>query len=82
MYWAQARNSPDSKNGDKARIESIYKGDVKVVFDNESLKSKLLLEAPFPFSLAYIVDVDVETIDGRPALYKVLALHGTISRDV
>lgn len=81
MYWAQARNTPESKSGDKARIESIYKGDVKVIFDDERLKAKMLLESAFPFSMAYIVDVDVETIDGRPALYKVLAIHGTVPRD-
>lgn len=81
MYWAQARNSPASKSGDKVRIESIYKGDVKVIFADETLKAKMLLESAYPFANAYIVDVVVETIDGKPALYKVFAIHETMSRE-
>ena len=81
MYWAQARNQPDSKSGDKARIESIFRGDVKVVFANDRLKSKMLYEPAHPFALAYVVDVAVETIEGRPALYRVLEVHEAVSRD-
>lgn len=81
MYWAQARNQPNNKSGDKARIESIYQGDVKVVFANDRLKAKMLFDSPYPFSHAYVIDVSVETIEGRPALYKVLEVHDEISRD-
>ena len=81
MYWAQARNQPDSKSGDKGRIESIHKGDVKVVFANDRLKTKMLYESAFPFSHAYVVDVSVETIEGRPALYKVLEVHDALPRN-
>lgn len=80
MYWTQARNEPNSKAGDKVRIESIYDGPVKVRFANDELKSRILLDEPFPFSKAHIVDVSVETVDGRPILYKVLRLHDTIDR--
>lgn len=81
MYWAQARNQTDNKSGDKARIESIYKGDVKVRFANDQLKEEMLHKTPFPFSHAFVVDVAVETIEGRPVLYKVLEHHETIERD-
>lgn len=82
MYWAQARNTTDNKAGDKARIESLYKGDVKVRFSSDGLKAKMLYDEPYPFKKAYIVDVSVETVEERPVLYKVLNLHEAIERDV
>jgi hypothetical protein len=81
MYWAQARNQPDSKAGDKARIESLYKGDVKVRFANDLLKTQMLYDPPYPFKKAFVVDVSVETVDGKPVLYRVLRLHDILDRD-
>lgn len=82
MYWAQARNIPDNKAGDKARIESIYKGDVKVRFANDGLKATLLYDEPYPFNKVFIVDVSVETVNDKPVLYKVLAFHEAIDREI
>jgi hypothetical protein len=81
MYWAQARNQADSRSGDRARIESIYKGHVKTVFANDSLKAKMLYEPAHPFKKAFVVDVAVETVGGKPVLYNVLCLHDTIDID-
>lgn len=81
MYWAQARNQPNSKIGDKAKIESIYRGSVRVTFANDDIKSKMLFDVPHPFSKGYIVDVAVESIDDKPILYKVLCLHDVIDID-
>lgn len=82
MYWAQARNDPNgSKAGDRARIESIYKGDVKVRFLSEKIKLKMLYEEPHPFSKAFVVDVAVETVNGKPALYKILEIHDILDKD-
>lgn len=82
MYWAQARNQPDSKAGDRARIESLYKGDVKVRFATDGLKAKMLYDEPFPFRKAFVVDVSVETVEDKPVLYKVLNFHEAIDRDI
>lgn len=81
MYWAQARNTTDNKAGDKARIESLYKGDVKVRFASDGLKAKMLYDEPYPFRKAYVVDVSVETVEDKPVLYKVLNFHEAIDRD-
>lgn len=81
MYWAQARNTTDNKSGDKARIESLYKGDVKVRFASDGLKAKMLYDEPYPFKKAYVVDVSVETVEDKPVLYKVLQFHETIDRE-
>lgn len=81
MHWAQARNSANSKSGDKAKIESLYRGDVKVMFANATLKQQMLLSEPYPFNKAYVVDVAVETVNDKPALYRVLNLHEAITLD-
>jgi hypothetical protein len=38
------------------------------------------LEDENPFRMAYIVDVAVETINGRPVVYNVLAVHEKLER--
>jgi hypothetical protein len=76
LYWYQARNDPHNNKGDRAIIESISTTSVKVVFVNESIKAKILASSENPFTLAYIVDVAVETIKGKPALYRILDMHG------
>ena len=81
MYWAQARNKKECMAGDKAKIESLYKGDVKVIFENIALKKRMFFDEPHPFNKAYLVDVMVETIEGKPILYKVLELHQIIDLD-
>ena len=81
MYWAQARNQLDSsKAGDRARIESIYMGDVKVRFKNDELKLKMLYEEPHPFKKAFVVDVAVETVNEKPVLYRILELHDVLDK--
>jgi hypothetical protein len=73
LYWFQARNDPNTNTGDRAIIESISTSPVKVQFISEGVKGKILRENLF--DTAYIVDVAVETINGRPMLYKILELH-------
>lgn len=80
LYWYQARNDAKSRAGDFAIIESIQAKPVKAIVD-ESIKSAVLSGDENLFNLAYLVDVDVETIDGKPKLYKIIALHDTYSRD-
>lgn len=72
LYWYQARNDLRSKAWDRAVIESIHKGPVKAVCVNESIKTKMLLADSNPFTKAFIVDVSVETVKGKPALYRIL----------
>jgi hypothetical protein len=80
LYWYQARNDPKSQCGDKAIIESINKRPVKVVWADENLKAKMLLDNENPFVSAYVVDVAIETIDSIPTLYKILKMYERIDR--
>jgi hypothetical protein len=79
LYWYQARNDPKSKAGDKAVIESIQPTPVKVIFNNDSVKSQMIY-GDNPFTSAYVVDVEVETIRNKPALYKVISVQERIDK--
>ncbi|PXW90752.1 hypothetical protein C8R34_10264 [Nitrosomonas sp. Nm84] len=72
MTWYQAKFDNDSQTGNKALIESISPRPLRVVFDNNAVKSQMF-EQGIKFSkpwhrLAYIVDVQVQTINGQPRL--------------
>lgn len=81
LYWYQARNDLRSTTGDKAIIESLNSNPVKVIFDNETLKQKMLSDPENIFVHAYVVDVSVETIKGKPAVYKIIDVHEKIDRN-
>jgi ligand-binding sensor domain-containing protein len=81
LYWFQARADASSTSGDRGIIESISDAPVKVICVDERIKHDMVLEDQNPFREAYIVDVAVETIRGKPALYKVMALHEKIPRE-
>ena len=80
LYWYQARADAHSKSGDKGIIESIASHPVKVICKDDSTKAQMVLNEENPFKEAFIVDVVVETIGGKPALYKVLAVHEKLDR--
>jgi len=80
LYWYQARNDPKSQAGDRAIIESISKGPVRALVD-EDTKFEMLSGTENPFQLAYLVDVEVETINGKPSIYKVSKLHKKFNKD-
>ncbi|WKZ15466.1 MAG: hypothetical protein QY317_16345 [Candidatus Jettenia caeni] len=75
LYLYQAKGDVDSNTGNKGIIEKISLSPIKVIFDNEEIKRNVLLNVKNPFLMAYIVDVEVDTIEGRPALYKIVAFH-------
>ncbi len=75
LQWYQARNDPGSNTGDRAVIESIQRPPVKMIFADDEIKTRMLATDPNPFKLAFVVDVSVDTVGGKPALYKVLHLH-------
>ena len=78
MYWYQARNDPTSRAGDRAIIESISPRPVKVVFEDDQLKGTILADQENIFRFGYVVDVAVETVQGVPTLYRVLAIHDKV----
>ncbi len=79
MYWYQAKFDPNSDTGNRAVIDDIAKGSLKVIFENNAVKEAMLHPDPKftkPWhELAYVVDVEVETVRGVPKLYKVLGYY-------
>ena len=75
LSFYQARKDPKSRSGDKAIIEKIQFQPVKTIFANDNIKGRMLSTSENPFKLAYIVDVEVQTINDRVALYKILDFH-------
>ncbi len=79
MTWYQTKFERGTTTGDRAIIESISKRPVKVLFDNDAVKRKMLIrDERFGrgwHELAYVVDVRVETIAGVPKAYTVVRFH-------
>ncbi len=78
LYWYQARNDATARTGDKAIIESISPRPVKAVFVDDVDKARMILDEVNPFRHAYVVDVTVETVGGKPALFRITAVHEAI----
>jgi hypothetical protein len=76
----QVRGDTKARSGDKGIIESISKTPVKLLFSSEDIKKGILDSPDNPFQRVFVVDVDVKTVDGKPALYKVLALKDSFDR--
>lgn len=86
MVWYQTKFDSSSHTGDKAIIESIATTPVKVVFENNVVKEAMLKgdgrhDRPW-HELAYLVDVEVQTVNGNPKLYTVLRYYPEDTFDV
>lgn len=82
MKIYQMRSDMTNDKGNKAIIDSIApKKKVGVVFETDELKERILNSDENPARKAYLVDVVVQTIDGKLAAYKVVALHDVIDLD-
>jgi len=81
LYWYQARAEVSSKAGDRGIVESISPNPAKVICANDQIKLQMIFEQENPFKEAYVVDVVVETIKGKPVLYKILNLHEKFERE-
>ena len=76
----QVRGDSKARSGDRGIIESISKAPVKLLFSSEDIKKGILDSPENPFQRVFVVDVEVKTVDGKPALYKVLALKDSFDR--
>lgn len=79
FYWFQARGDSQSKTGDRGIIESISQRPIKVSFASEEIKRAMLEEALF--RKAYVVDVKIQTVAGRPQLYTITNVTDSFDRD-
>lgn len=73
LTFQQTRNNPAI--GNRAKVESIYPLPVKTVFSNDNVHQSMLMDDDNPLTGIYLVDVRVETVNGKPVLYKITAFH-------
>jgi hypothetical protein len=79
MTWYQAKFDSASQTGNKATIESINPRPLRVLFDNNAVKTQMfeqgvLLGKPW-HELAYIVDVSVQTVNSQQRVYTILNFY-------
>lgn len=77
LYLHQMRGDPMSNVGDRGVIERFSTKPVKLHFMTPEAKAAVL-DRPYPFKVAHVVDGQVSTVKGEPALYKVTNVHETI----
>lgn len=75
FVWHVAKNDIRSQSGDKGYISTLSDRPVKVIFESESLKGRMLKIDENPMHKAFIVDVEVSYIEDKPIAYKVLQMH-------
>lgn len=75
FYWYQARGDIEVKSGYSGVIESISARPLKVIFEKDEFKTKMLEIEENPFKMVYVVDVTVETVQEKPFAYKITELH-------
>lgn len=81
MTIYQLRKNPASSIGNKAVIDAISDKHLGLVFDSDDLKEAILESEQNPMMKAYLVDVMMLFANGKPAAYKVIALHDVIDLD-
>jgi hypothetical protein len=61
-------------------IERFYSKPVKLQFSTPEVKSEILDKPDNPFKMAYEVDGQVTTVEGKPTLYRITAVHDAHER--
>jgi len=78
MTWDQASGNIKNNTKNKGVIDSIYPNlALKILFDDESIKKKILYGDDNPLVSVYRFDVKVETSQNKPIAYRVINHHET-----
>lgn len=77
LFFRSTEDIEGTSKTDKGIIERISQEPVHVSATGEM--KKLILEAPYKYM--YLVDVDVQTVEGKPSLYIIKKLKEVIPRD-
>ena len=78
MTIFQMRGDMNTDTGNKAVIDALSKRHLPVVFEKDELKRQILDIDGNPTKQAFLVDVVIQTVAGKPAAYKVMRLHDII----
>ncbi len=81
MVLEQVKNSLVSKSGDRGVIEAIHPRPVKLQFSSELAKRAVLELHENPLQCVFQVNVEVRSVGGRPALYRIIEVTDIIHRE-
>lgn len=80
LYLSQLRGDTRSKWGDRGVIEKFSRKPVRLIFANEEVKRQILDLHENPFSLVYLVDGEVSTVEDEPVIYKIFYVRDSFPR--
>ena len=80
LYLQQVRGDRSTTVGDRGVIEKFSNRAIKLNFMTPEAKGAILDAPENPFKMAYVVDGQISTVRGEPALYKISTVHETIER--
>ena len=78
LYLEQMRRGTKTSAGDRGVIEKFSPRPVKLLFMTEEVKAAIIEKPENPFQMSYVVDGEVSTARGEPALYKIAKVHEAI----
>ncbi|WP_434732910.1 hypothetical protein NL154_15160 [Rhizobium sp. YTUHZ044] len=78
MTLEQVKNAAAAKTGDRGIIESVYSKPVRLRFASEEAKKRVLDLHENPFECVFLVNVEVRSAAGKPALYHILEVTDVI----
>ncbi len=75
LYLEQMRGNSRSNVGDRGIIEKYSPKPIKLYFMSPEVKAAIVDRPQNPFRTTYLVDGQVSTAKGEPALYKIFHVH-------
>jgi len=75
FYWDSAKYDEKSKSMDRGFVDSLYSNSLRVIFENQDIKSKMLDTESNPFHSCFLVDLEILTVQKTPNIYKINCLH-------
>lgn len=81
MTIFQMRGNMGTDTGNRAIVDNLSTKSFPVVFETDDLKRKILRNDENPTKKGFLVDVIIQTIGGKPAVYKIIKLHEIIPLD-
>jgi hypothetical protein len=81
MILEQVKNSASAKSGDRGIIEAVYPKPVRLQFSSEESKRRVLDLQENPLQCIFQVNVEVRSVEGRPALYRIIDVTEVIHRE-
>jgi hypothetical protein len=79
LYLEQMRGNSRTSVGDRGIIEKYSVKPVKLHFMSPAVKAEIVDRPRNPFRTTYLVDGEVSTAKGQPALYKIYEVHEVIA---